>query len=281
MTENNKYRESYRNTPLSIMEEYLNAIRNATPKDYQQTNQKALIKAKKALKRLDYRDMLILQSSEKNWLTLMNDPDMYLRRIFCKNLYNLSESDLMDVLNIQSGTANNLFNLTSMPVMPRPFQLAILFNHPWQVVNKKNPDEFSYSAPTEYFFEGVAKRDHIKDLNNERFIVKSIDGYVITDPQEIFPLESSPITGRWVTTYREVDYFEFHLRHEPVMDKATQKKILNAFPFANDVIVTYTPFRPEIRSLWVMIPKNERMDEYLGILHELAEYRDKTVHHKL
>lgn len=78
-----------------------------------------------------------------------------------------------------------------------------------------------------------------------------------------------------------MDYFEFHLHHEPVMDKALQRRILNAFPFANDVITTYVPFRSKMRSLWIMMPKVGREQDFKGIITELKGFRDATVHYPL
>lgn len=266
---------AYRSSPVQIIKEYLDAVKLADVRQSELTSRKAKILD------LDYRDLLIAQSSTERWEKMMNDPDIYFRRALCKKAYRLTDTDIMRALSLSSGAANNLFHLSDMPKWPRPLQLGVLFNHPWQLVNKKDPDEYSYSEATEYYYSGVAKRIHIKNLGYERPSVMSIAGYVITDPQELFPQECSPVTGRWVTTFPEMDYFEIHLNHEPLMDKVTQKRILNVFPIANDVITTYLPFRPKKRSLWIITPKKGRMNEYFGILNELTEYRDKTVHHSL
>ncbi|TJY42670.1 hypothetical protein E5161_07415 [Cohnella pontilimi] len=275
MTIDQKHYQLFRIEPLRIVNDYLNAAQRANVREAE------LSVKREAVKKLSYRDLLIVQSSSELWHQLMGSLDVQMRRWVCKNLYKLSEPKLMKELKFSKAAAHNLFDDTDWPERPRPFQLGVLFNHPWQLVNEKNPDAFSYSESAEYFITGAAKRTNIQELAAQRAQVISIAGFVITDPQELFPQESSPVTGRWVTTYPEMDYFEFHLSREPLLDKNTQKKILNVFPVANDVITTYTPFRPNKRSLWVMMPKAGRMNEYHGILNELIEYRDATVHHRL
>ncbi|MGE7057262.1 hypothetical protein ACQKI4_32435, partial [Paenibacillus glucanolyticus] len=100
-----------------------------------------------------------------------------------------------------------------------------------------------------------------------------------TDAQRLLEQAGPLTTGRWVTTYPELDYFEFHLPNEPVLHKAKRKDILNAFPFATHLMTTYTRFRSE-RSLWVMGPKPGKQQEYQQILMEL-EFRDQTIVHEI
>ena len=74
-------------------------------------------------------------------------------------------------------------------------------------------------------------------------------------------------TGRWVTTYPEMEYFEFHLPTSPLFIK---RDIRNAFPFATHLVTTYTI--PIGRSLWVMGPKPGRHQKYQQILMEIDSW---------
>lgn len=272
-----EYREA-RKTPLYKVEEYLAVIEVRQTMSTQ--NYKLINKLKRSIKEeFNYRDLLIIQSSPIFWERLMQDPDFHFRRFICKKMNNLTEAHLMEALNYSSGAANQLFHKTGIPDLTRAYSLGVVFGHPWQIVNKKDPDEFSYTAFSEYFFDGVAKRIRIKEVGMERSKVTSISGYVITDPKELFPLEPAPVTGRWVTTYREMDYFEFHLLYEPLIDREARKRILNVFPEAHDIMTTHIPFRPGHRALWVMFQKDGKTNEYAAILKELTDYRKGSVHY--
>lgn len=179
---------------------------------------------------LKYNELLILQSSIEQWERLMNDSELKFRRMLCAKLYNLTGSDISIEFGRTSGAISNLFNKDTLPKWPRPFQLTVLFNHPWQLINKINPDKYSYPESPEYFHNYVADRIELKDLGDERAKVKSIRGYVIINAGEIFPQESEAITGRWVITYKEFDYFEFHLNHEPLIDKKSSQRDSTGFP---------------------------------------------------
>jgi hypothetical protein len=212
----------------------------------------------------------------------MNDPLLSFRRRLCTRLFNLSGTKIGIELNRSSGAISNLFEDDTLPQWPRPFQLSVLFDHPWQLVNKTNPDEYSFFESPEFFEDGVANRIEIWSLMDDLSKVKSIRGYVITNPGEMFSDKSSPITGRWVSTYPEFDYFEFHLNSEPLIDNKFRKGILEIFPTAKYVLTTYRPFKPvHKRSLWVIIPKNKSLGSYQGMLHELKEHREKTEFHSL
>jgi hypothetical protein len=284
MNTTNKYAGVYQSHVRSLVDEYIAAMHKLESARDVKILQTKLKSVRRKFGRLDYTDVLVLQNSSELWHLLMNDPDLYFRRTLCKKLFNLSEPDVAEALKYSAtsaGAAHNLFNSSGMPSWPRPYKLAILLNHPWQLVNQEDPEAFSYSEHAEYFDPRVAKKIHIMELCNERTLVRSIAGYVILNPQELFPLEMPPVTGRWVTTYPEMDYFEFHLHHEPVLDKATQKRILNVFPLAIDAITTYVPFRSNMRSLWIMMPKVGRKQDYKGLITEFREFRDATVHYPL
>ncbi|MEI2400107.1 hypothetical protein [Paenibacillus phytohabitans] len=279
-----KYDGVYQSHVRFLVDEYfavMHKLENASNLKQLQAKLKSI---KRKLCRLDYMDVLALQNSIELWHLLMNDPDLYFRRTLCRKLFNLSEPDVAEALGysaIRAGAAHNLFNSSGMPHWPRPFKLSILLNHPWQLVNKIAPEEFSYSSPSEYFDPEVTKKIYIKDLFREKTQVRSIAGFVILNPQELLPLELPPLTGRWVTTYPEMDYFEFHLNHEPILDKAFKKRILSVFPFAKDAITTYVPFRSKMRSLWIMMPKVGREQDYNGLITEFKGFRDATVHCQL
>ncbi|OMD92780.1 hypothetical protein [Paenibacillus odorifer] len=229
-----------------------------------------------------YYELLILQSTKKYWEILMSDPSLNFRRQLCAKLYNLQRVNFEEELNLTSGAVSNLFNGSTMPKWPRPFQLSVFFNHPWQLINYGSPDPYSFQESPEYFEEKVSKKIPLSDLSNERTRVSSIRGYVIVDAQKLFPQESSVITGRWVTTYPEFDFFEFHLNSEPLVDNVLRADLLKFFPLAEDVITTYRPFKPSVkRALWVIIPKNKTLPSYAGMIHELKVFREYTEFHAL
>lgn len=242
----------------------------------------AVVKARNKILNLWHYELLILQSSKEHWEKLMKDPSLNFRRELCANLYRLERTNIMEELDLSSGAVSNLFNESTNPKWPRPFQLSVLFEHPWQLVNYEIPDPYSYSESPEYFEERVSKKIHLNDLANERSKVLSIRGYVIINAPELFQEESTALTGRWVTTYPEFDYFEFHLNYEPIIDKLLREALLKLFPMAKYLFTTYRPFKPlSKRALWVIIPKNESLPSYEGMLHELKEYRENTEYHRL
>ncbi|MFC6232562.1 hypothetical protein ACFQI7_32790 [Paenibacillus allorhizosphaerae] len=276
MTFNQASYKMNRDETFRLYNSYLDSIQNKNTKESE------LVKARVEILNLYYYELLILQSSITHWETLLSDPDLNFRRKLCLKLYNLKQVDVEAFLDLSDGAVSNLFNKSSMPVWPRPFQLSVLFNHPWQLINNLDPDPNSYRESPEYFHAGVSERIHLQSLSEERSKVKTVRGYVITDSQELFPGESGPVTGRWVTTYPEFDYFEFHLNYEPMVHKGLREAILHYFPAAKHLITTYRPFKPlNKRSVWAIIPKNEVLPSYLGMVHELKEYRENTEYHSL
>lgn len=263
--------QKYRADIIQTVENYLQEEKSKTEKSKNSLRQE--------IKSLTYRDLLIVQSSEERWSLLMSDPNIFFKRQLCARSFNLTEMNIAKNLDITPPAAHNLLNHAWKPkLLLRSFRLAIMFNLPWQLVIEKDPVELSYRQCAEYLLNGAAKRSSIEELYREKENVISISGYVISNPYHLFEQEISPITGRWVTTYPEMDYFEFHLTHEPILDKKAISQILNAFPYANTILTTYTPFRPEKRSLWVLIPKSDKkMTDLNNIIKELRDYRDKTV----
>lgn len=231
---------------------------------------------KRYLKSLKYKDMLIIQSNRNLWEQLLSDPDPIFRRQLCVQLYKITQEQIAHNVSGSTKTGFSLINHTMRPDNLITFILAIMFNVPWQIIVEKEPVEYSFKEYTEYYLDGSAKRISIEALYKEKDrVVRNITGYVITDAQRLLEQAGPLTTGRWVTTYPEMDYFEFHLSSEPVLHKAKIKEILNAFPFATHLVTTYTPFRSE-RSLWVMGPKPGKHQEYQQILMEL-EYRELTI----
>lgn len=228
------------------------------------------------MKALKYKDMLILQSNRSLWEQLLTDPDPIFRRQLCTQAYKITQKQISHNVSGSTKTGFSLINYTLRPDHLITFILAIMFNVPWQIIVEKEPVEHSFNEYTEYYLDGSAKRISIEALYEEKDrIRRNITGYVITDAQRLLEQAGPLTTGRWVTTYPEMDYFEFHLSSEPVLHKAKIKEILNAFPFATHLVTTYTPFRSE-RSLWVMGPKPGKHQEYQQILMEL-EYRELTI----
>jgi hypothetical protein len=241
----------------------------------------AINQCKSELLSLHYNELLILQSSLEHWNKLMSDHDLNFRRFILAKVYNLTRSHIVDELSITDGAVSNLFNNATLPKWPRPYQLSILMNHPWQLVNKVNPDPLSYRESPEYFQGDVSKQISVMKLRDERSNVKSICGYVITDPASLFLNEYEPITGRWVTTYQEYDYFEFHVTKEPIVDRPLQSEIQKLFPQAEYIYTTFLPYKPLKRAVWIIIPKNKNLGSYYGMLHEFKRYRKETVFHSL
>ena len=219
--------------------------------------------------------MLIIHSNRNLWEQLLSDPDPIFRRQLCVQLYKITQEQIAHNVSGSTKTGFSLINHTMRPDNLITFILAIMFNVPWQIIVEKEPVEYSFKEYTEYYLDGSAKRISIEALYKEKDrVVRNITGYVITDAQRLFEQAGPLTTGRWVTTYPELDYFEFHLPNEPVLHKAKRKEILNAFPFATHLVTTYTPFRSE-RSLWVMGPKPGKQQEYQQFLMEL-EFRVET-----
>lgn len=268
--------ETTRNAALEVYNDYVATITNENSNDWE------INKKKQAILALPHYKLLIIQSSIKRWEELLKISDLKFRREICSKLFNLKQVDIMKELKLSSGAVSNLFHKSTKPNGPGPYHLSVLFNHPWQLINLENPNPFSYSESSEYFYDGVSKEIYLSHLVTEREKVRSIRGYVILNPYELFQQETLPIPGRWVTTYPEFDYFEFHLNYEPLINKVLRKGLLQLFPQAIHIITTYRPFKPKgKRSLWIIIPKNEATSSYKGILHELKKYRDDTEYHLL
>lgn len=266
----NDYKIS-RSSPINSTREYLE-----TGPGRQKT------KLKEKLLGMEYADLFMIQSSGKRWEALMNDPDVLFRRKLSPSLYNLNQIKLRFALGVSKGTANNVLNQSIVLDRRTAHKLAQIFNLPLQVVLEREPSELSYSALTGYHLVGSVKKVDLQNIYKERAQTDSVSAFLITNPQSLFERETeSPVPGRWVTSYTGMDYFEFYLSHEPILDKSKIREILQMFPFAEHIITTYVPFRPDKRSLWVLGPKQSVEREYHTLLHELEEYRDKTVVYKV
>lgn len=254
----NNFYTLYRAEPLQQAQNYISI------KDPQKKGE-----LKRYLKSLKYKDILIIQSKRSLWEQLLRDPDPIFRRQLSTQLYKITQKQIAHSLSCSTKTAFALINHTIRPDNLITFILAIMFNVPWQIIVEKEPVEYSFKEYTEYYLDGSARRISFEALYEEKERVsRNIAGYLITDAQRLLEQAGPLTTGRWVTTYPELDYFEFHLPNEPVLHKAKRKEILNAFPFATHLATTYTPFRSE-RSLWVMGPKPGKQQEYQQFLTEL------------
>lgn len=227
---------------------------------------------KRYLRSLNYKDMLVIQSDRSLWEQLLMDPDPLFRRQLCTQAYKITQEQISHNVSGSTKTGFALINETLKPDNFNTFVLAIMCNVPWQIITEKEPVEYSFESYTEYFLDGSAKRISIEALYEEKDRVgRNILGYLITDAQRLLEQATPLTTGRWVTTYPEMEYFEFHLPNEPSLHKATKRDIRNAFPFATHLVTTYTPFRSG-RSLWVMGPKPGRHQKYQQILMEIDSW---------
>ncbi|MFC4808794.1 hypothetical protein [Paenibacillus sp. GCM10023250] len=260
----NNFYPLYRAEPLQQAQNYISI------KDPQKKGE-----LKRYLKAMKYKEILIIQSNRSLWEQLLRDPDPIFRRQLCTITYKITQEQIAHNVSGSTKTGFSLINHTLRPDYLITFILAIMFNVPWQIITEKEPVENSFKDFTEYNLDGSAKRISVEALYEEKDRVgRNIAGYLITDAQRLLEQAGPLTTGRWVTTYPELDYFEFHLPHEPVLHKAKRKEILNTFPFATHLVTTYLPLRSE-RSLWVMGPKPGKLQEYQQTLMEL-DFRDET-----
>ncbi|MNO15648.1 hypothetical protein D3C76_53170 [compost metagenome] len=232
---------------------------------------------KRYLKSLKYTDLLAIQSNRKLWEKLLLDRDPLFRRQLCYHAYKITQEQIAQNISGSTKTGFALINETLKPDYLNTFVLAVMFNVPWQIIIEKKPVEYSFNQYTEYYLDGSAKKISVESLYEEKDRVgRNIVGYLIKDAQRLIEQAEPLTTGRWVTTYPELDYFEFHFPNEPVLHKAKRKEILSAFPFATHLITNYTPFRSG-RSLWVMGPKPGKHHDYQQILTELEFWDDADI----
>jgi hypothetical protein len=231
------------------------------------------------IKELSTNELLMAQHSKEIWEAFLKTKDLFFKRVVCAKLHHLSERNIGEVLGVSSKAAHDLLTNVSVPKDHlRIFKLAITLNIPWQVIFEKKPIEITFHNYMEYYVNGTAKWMNIEDINQERYDTQGISGYVIQSPSSIFEEEASYITGRWVRSHPEFDYFEFHLSQNPIVDRDLIQKILNIFPLAKTIITTYTPLRPRTRSLWVIHERVEKLNGYKWIVSEL-NHRSQTIIH--
>ncbi|MGO4548093.1 hypothetical protein AB4Z29_25230 [Paenibacillus sp. 2TAB23] len=245
------------------------------------SNRHILAEAREDILSLPYYELLIMQSSLVRWETLMNDPNLYFRRALCAATYNIKQNDIAIELGISEAAVSRFFNEDKMPKYPKPFLISVLLDQPWQLINMKTPDFDSFKSSPEYFYPGLLKQVDIKEINKEREKTRSISGFKILNPQVLFHQETDAIAGRWVTTYPELDYLEFHLAYDPLVDHVLRDAVASRFPQAKYILKTFRPFKPNYNRVFRLIfPKNESLFSYPGMIHEL-KYRDKTELHVL
>ncbi|MDH6374898.1 hypothetical protein M2444_006762 [Paenibacillus sp. PastF-3] len=227
----------------------------------------------------NYRLLFRIQIYKSLWEQLLLYPDIFFRRQLYAKSFGLSQQMIKEEIGVASGTAHNLLNATQEPPLSVVHSYAVMCNVPWQTIVEENPDKKYFSTPTEYWFNGASVEKRIDELNEERNQVQSIRGYWIIDPLSLFEGENRPITARWVRSYPEIEYLEFHLNHEPPLYPQKRTNIKKMFPFATHLVTTYTPLQPlHKRSFWIVGPKQKKQTAYEELLKviEKRQYTDVT-----
>jgi len=223
----------------------------------------------------NYRLLFRIQIHKSLWEQLLQYPDIFFRRLLYANCYGLSQQMIRERTGIASGTAHKLLNASWQPPLSVIYTYAVMCNVPWQTIVEEEPNENSFVVPTEYWFSGASVEKGIDELNEERNQVRSIQGYWINNPFALFEGEHDPITARWVRSYSEMEYLEFHLNHEPALYPQKRNIISKMFPFASHLVTTYTPLRPQKRSFWIVGPKPKKEAAFSELL-KVIEARDLT-----
>lgn len=223
----------------------------------------------------NYRLLFRVQIYQSLWEQLLLYPDVFFRRQLSANCFGLSQHMIREGTGFAAGTVHNLLNTSHQPPLNLIHTYAVMCNVPWQTLVEQKPEEKSFTSPTEYWFNGVSVEKRIDELNAERGQIRSIRGYWISDPLPLFEGEISPITARWVNSYSEMEYFEFHLNHEPALYPQKRKIIQKMFPFATHLVTTYTPLRPHKRSFWILGPKPNKQTAFAELI-KVIEDRDRT-----
>ncbi|OMD31923.1 hypothetical protein BSK66_12530 [Paenibacillus odorifer] len=223
----------------------------------------------------NYRLLFRIQNYKSLWEQLLLYPDVFFRRQLYANWFGLSQQMIRKGTGIASGTVHNLLKTSHQPPLSVIHTYAVMCNVPWQTLVEQKPDEKSFYLPSEYWFNGASVEKRIEELNAERDQVRGIRGYWINDPLPLFEGEKSPITVRWVNSYPEMEYFEFHLNHEPALYPQKRNLIQKMFPFATHLVTTYTPLRPYKRSFWILGPKSNKQTAFAELL-KVIEARDLT-----
>ncbi|NOU94906.1 hypothetical protein GC093_17000 [Paenibacillus sp. LMG 31456] len=254
----------YWNLPIQKAREFLNS-----------TDKIKKTECRTYLLNANHRLLLRIQIDKSLWEQLVLYPDVFFRRMLYANSYGLSQQMIREGTGIASGTAHKLLNTSLQPPLSVIHTFAVMCNAPWQTIVEQKPDEKSFSIPTEYWFNGASTEKRIDELSAERIRVRSIQGYWISNPLSLFEGENSPITARWVRSYPEMEYLEFHLNHEPALYPKKKNIIYNMFPFATHLVTTYTPLRPNKRSFWIIGPKSNKEAAFAELLN-IVEARDLT-----
>jgi len=224
----------------------------------------------------NYRLLFRIQIYKSLWEQLILYPDIFFRRKLYANSFGLSQQMIRDGIGIASGTVHNLLNTSQQPPLSVIHTFAVMCNAPWQTIVEQKPEKKSFSTPTEYWFGGASVEKRIDELNKERDHARSIRGYWISDPLSLFEGENSPITARWVNSYPEMAYYEFHLNHEPALYPQKRHIIREMFPFATHLVTTYTPLQSlHKRSFWILGPKPNKQTAFEELL-KVIEKRQFT-----
>jgi hypothetical protein len=220
----------------------------------------------------NYRLIFRIQIHKSLWEQLILYPDVFFRRQLYANSLGLSQQMIREVTGVAAGTVHNLLNTSQQPPLSVIHTYAVMCNVPWQTIVEQNPDKKYFSTSTEYWFNGASVEKRIDELNEERNQVRSIRGYWISDPLPLFEGENSPITARWVKSYPEMEYLEFHLNHEPSLYPQKRTIIKEMFPFATHLVTTYTPLQAlHKRSFWILGPKPKKQTAFEELLKVIEE----------
>jgi hypothetical protein len=224
----------------------------------------------------NYRLLFRIQIYKSLWEQLILYPDIFFRRQLYAKSFALSQQMIKEGIGVSTGSAHNLLNATQEPPLSVIHSYAAMCNVPWQTIVEENPDQKYFSIPTEYWFNGASVEKRIDELNEERNQVRSIRGYWISNPILLFEGENNPITARWVRSYPEIEYLEFHLNYEASLYPQKRTTIKKMFPFATHLVTTYTPLQPmHKRSFWILGPKAKKQTAFAELL-KVIEKREFT-----
>jgi len=234
---------------------------------------------------LNYFELIILQSDSMLWRKLCENANAeFRRRLICK-FYNLTPTKLSQIMNKTRMTLSNVFTKGSNMKEPDRYELAILLNHPYQLIFFDRPNRESYfiledkyvSADTHFI-----PRISVQQISSHYVNTDYIKAVLIKDISSLLPSVTGDCLGRWVKTYPEFHYFELILPFEPIIDNVFKKKTKQLIPNAKYLLTTFLPMREtNYRSIWMIIPQNTSSVIYQNMLYELSECREKSEWHYL
>ncbi|WP_373231958.1 hypothetical protein [Cohnella sp.] len=259
-------REEFWDQPIRKAQEFLNT-----------TDNKKRAQCRTYLLDANYRLLFRIQIEKALWEQLVLYPDVFFRRQLCAKSFGLSQQMIRDETDFASGTIHNLLNKSEEPPHRLVYSFAVMCNVPSDmIVEQKHDEKYIYDLPTKNWFHRALVEKRIDELNKENDQVRSIRGYRVSDPHSLFEGENSPIIARWVRSYPEMEYLEFHLNHEVALYPQKRSIIRKMFPFATHLVATYTPLQPKHkRSFWIVGPKSNKENAFFELL-QVIEKRQLT-----